>query len=396
MSDTVEHEAEAAPLSTSEDIRADLLASMEAKTPTEQPAETTEPEAPEGETEAQRDERLRDERGRFAKAPEATEQPEEAAPETPAEAPKAIEPPATWPEEQKAQFAKVPPELQAFLVKRHQETEADYTRKTSQVAALRRDFEPVAQMFEPHREAMRAKGFTPASLIRGYIETEGGLMNQQTAPNVAAQIIRAYNIPPDAVMRALGWQPPAAQAVAEGETAAPEPQQPALPPQVMDMLNGVVQRVQTWEQRQEQERAWQLEQAQSRVMSEIERFKNEAGTDGRPLRPYFAEVEDDMAELAQLAVKKGGDTPPLQELYDTAVWANPNTRNRLLAEQTAAQEAQRRAQEAKARDEARAKAARAQKASAPVSGAPRTGHAAAANGTASIRDDLREAIDLHS
>lgn len=394
MSDTTESEA---PLSPAEDILADLRSAMASKAEAPEPVETApEPEAPE-ETAEERDTRLRDERGRFAKAAEEPaapeEQPQETEADKPPEAPK-VEPPATWPEAEKAMFAKVPPELQQFMVKRYAEQEADYTRKTTQIAAFRRDFEPVAQLFEPHRNTMREKGFTPASLIKGYIETEGGLMDANRAPSVAARLIKAYQIPPEAIMRELGWQPPTGAAPQEGDPA-PAPM-PALPPEVVNLLNGVMQKTQTLEQHfMTQQQAAQA-QAEQRVMAEIDRFKVEAGPDGRPLRPYFAEVEQDMADIGNMVVQKGGDMPPLQELYETAVYANPITRARILADQSAAIEAQRVAKEAKARDEARAKAVQARKASAPVTGAPGTGHGVAANGAASLRDELREAMRLHS
>ncbi len=400
MSETLE--TETVETSLADDIRASFQESTGKAAP-----ETAAPDtpAPEGETETQRDERLRDERGRFARAeqadaPETTDaaqQPEEGA-EKPAEAaapPAAKEPPALWTAADKEAFRKMPPEVQDIWLRRDAEREAHFTRQTQQIAAFRRDFEPVASMFEPHRDIMREKGYTPASLVHGWINTEGGLMNPATAAQTAARIIKGYQIEPGAVMQALGWQPPAA---ATGMTQDGEPPSQTaapiqVPPELMALVHGINARVETWEQQQQREREWHQQQATARVVSEIERFKNETGADGRLLRPYFAEVENDMALLADLAVKRGGDTPPLQELYETAVRANPLTYQRLRADETAAEEAQRLAKEKAQRDEARARAARAQRASAPVTGAPRTGHAEQRNGhNASVMDDLRETL----
>lgn len=401
MSDTVETEAPA-EIAPDNSVRGSIEAAWkevetrEAAPPEPQASET---QAPEGETETERADRIRDERGRFARAPEGEEEPaSEAEPETPkteTPAAPAKEPPPLWTAADKEAFRKVPAEVQDIWLRREAEREAHFTRQTQQIAAFRRDFEPVAQMFEPHRDIMRQKGFTPASIVKGYVETEGGLMDPQRAPETAARIIKAYQIQPDAVMRALGVSMPSTGGEAP---PAPEgqPQGAVIPPELYAYLNTLGQKVQTWEERQQQERAYHQQQAEARVMSEIQRFAQEAGTDGQPLRPYFAMVEDDMAELAQLAQKRGGDTPPLHELYETAVYANPVTRARVLADQAAAQEAQRKAAEAQRITEARAKAAKAQRASSPVTGAPRTGHAGMKNGAASVRDSILAAIETHS
>lgn len=400
MSETLESEAPANPR---DDLRSSIESAISA---VDTPA--PEAEAPDTETDEQAAQRARDERGRFAKQEAAqTEEaaPEGKAPEAPeaapvVEAPK-VEAPPTWSAADKEMFGKAPADVQAFLLKRHTEMEADYTRKTTQVAALRRDFEPVARLFEPHRAAMQEKGFTPASLIAGYVQTEGALMNPQTAARTAADIVKGYKIDPMALMRELGVQMPSAapqqpQAFADDGTPIPS-QQIQIPPELLNLINGIDAKVQTWEQKQAQQQQReaqeyqrQMQQAEQRVMTEIERFKTEVGPDGKPLRPYFAELEYDMAAHAEVVRKNGGDTPPLNELYETAVWANPVTRARVQAEQTAAQEAQRAAQEAKRQTEARAKAAKAQRASSSVTGAPGTGHAEErATGDLNLRDQIR-------
>jgi len=339
----------------------------------------------------------RDERGRFAQkaaeaaaaaaeTPDAPEEPETAEappeePEAPTETPegeekveqpaKTAEPPATWRAADKEMFGKIPPEAQEFLLRRHGEMEADYTRKNMQRAALIRDYEPIRQMFEPHAETMRQKGITPSGLIQGWYNAETALMDARQAPALVANIIKGYNVDPQSVFRALGYQIPAAQ---DGEPPPPAAaSSTTLPPEVQQVLQHVVNRVETFEQQQRRQQQEQMAQAASRVESEIKRFAQETDASGAPLRPYFSEVEDEMALIADSYTRKGGDIPPLQELYEAAVWANPITRARVQQDMTAAAEAQRVAADRKRAEEARARSARAQRAAAPVTGAPRTG-----------------------
>jgi hypothetical protein len=78
--------------------------------------------------------------------------------------------------------------------------------------------------------------------------------------------------------------------------------------------------------------------------------------------------------------------PPLKELYETAVWANPSTREATLA-------ARERAQQAKAADEARAKAAQARKAGSSVTGAPGSGQAPTGRSRTDL--SLREQLEAN-
>lgn len=408
MSETTE-----LPVNNREDLRADLEAAVKGmETP-----ETTEAavESDVSRETSSDDTRPRDASGRFlpkseiaeTETPETVAEPIEAKPAEekaaePAEkAPAKAEPPAVWTAADKEMFGKQTPEAQAFLLRRQGEMDAYFTRQNQQSAALRRDYEPVRQMFEPHAAVMRDKGFTPASLINAWFSVEKNLMDGRGV-DVIADIAKSYNIPPAAIAQRLGITAPrqappgAAEVDAEGNVAAAPPN-PSVDPAIAQALGGVIHWINNAEQRQQQDRIAQQQAAERQVMSEIARFSAEKDASGQPLRPYFAAVEHDMATIATAYKQNGGDIPPLPELYDYAVRANPITFARLQADQTAAQEAQRRAAEQTRQTEARAKAVKAQRASAPVTGVPGTGHAAAnLNGTASLRDDIRAALVDHS
>lgn len=357
-----------------------------------EPPDQEERAAPEVETEdetdttQQSDGRPRDEKGRFApkagdETAETAAETQQAAPDTPADQQTAAPPaetvaaPEHWRPADKEMLAKLPKDGQEFLLRRHKEMEADYTHKTSQIAAFRREYTPIADMLKPYDGVMRDKGVTPAALVKGWFDAETALANPQMAPQMVAKIIQSYRVDPGQVLQTLGYRPATGEPPpVEGQEGQRSNGQVQLPPEVQQVLQGVLQRVETFEQRQAAERAAAQQQAAARVQSEIDSFAREAGPDGQPLRPYFREVEETMADLADLAVRKGGDVPPLQLLYEQAVYAHPVVRGRYLADQAAAAEAQRVAQERQRAEQARARANRSQRAAAPVTGSPGTGH----------------------
>lgn len=71
----------------------------------------------------------------------------------------AIEAPAHWPEPDRQRFAQAAPDWQQWLLERHKSTEADYTRKTQELASQRKQVEQseqyaqqVRQLYEPLRQ----------------------------------------------------------------------------------------------------------------------------------------------------------------------------------------------------------------------------------------------------
>jgi hypothetical protein len=88
-----------------------------------------------------------------------------------------------------------------------------------------------------------------------------------------------------------------------------------------------------------------------------------------------------MAALLREGAAKG-----LQDAYDQAVWARPDTRATLLAQQRAEEEQKR-------RTEAKAKAEAAKRKSVSITGGPGNTAASAAPGSkGSVRDDLLNAF----
>lgn len=358
-------------------------------------------EAPEKLAETSGESRQRGPDGKFVKAesadptdvvdePAATEVPEKP---TESEAkPVGAEPPQHWSASDKEAYKELTPKAQAAWLRRDQEMTADYTRKTQEIASLKRDFEPVQQILAPYADQIRARGFTPASLIQAWSNVEVGLANPQTAPKLIADIVANYKVDKAQLAQLLGLTGAGGQGGAGTETPpALDGAQPiVIPPELRQQLetlhNGHQQLTQFLTSQQQHAQR----EAENRVMSTIAAFRDAKDDKGTHLHPHYDELEDDMIGLI-LAERNRGREMPLDKAYETAVWANPSTRQKVLDQQSAAVTAQRKADQEKERVEARAKAERARKAGSSVTGAPGSGQAritqAQAEG-ASLRDQL--------
>jgi hypothetical protein len=307
------------------------------------------------------------------------------------------EPPAHWSQADKDKFKAQAPDAQAFILDRFKAMEGDYTRKTQEVAHLKKEYGPVHEMFAPHADAMRAKGFTPRSLIEAWANVEQKLAaGPDSAIEVIKGLVGGYNIPVAKIAAALGLT--AATARADGQqqdgqqpTAVENGQQVALPPEVAAELQALREQVgqfgqkfQTIEQREQAAaRAREIAEGEA-IQSQVNQFKSAVDPSGQLLHPHFDEVEDLMASLANAALASKQPVPSLDQLYETAVYANPSTREKVLA-------AQRQQEETKRIEEARAKAASARKAGSSVTGAPGSGQAP--NGKSMSELSLREQLE---
>jgi hypothetical protein len=379
-----------------DDIRSALASAIashdEAETPAEKPAKAEKTEEPEPEAAKEEPEvKEPEEKTEGDKKPE----PEKATAEK-TEADKAAtkEPPANWPAADKVAFKALPEPAQQFLLKRHKDMEADYTKKTQAISDLKKEYEPVDQLFAPYKDTMRAKGFSPRTLIEAWANVEKELASgPERAVKIVQGLVTGYKIPVEKIAAALGIKAAPAQQVepgADGKLPAVDPAAAKieLPPEIVAELSEIKREIAATKgervavaQRQEFERGAKIEQ-------EIEDFKGAKDEKGNLLHPHFDEVYDHMVALAQAKVALKQPMPPYKELYETAVWANPSTREQVrTAEQQAADK--------KRADEARAKTAAAKRASASVTGAPGAGQAPSGRrgGELSLREQLLEAAE---
>lgn len=347
------------------------------------------------------DEKPRDADGKFAKAEKTekaavvekveTKTPEKVEAKTEKTDAKAIEPPADWTIADKEMFKSATPQMKEFLVRRYGEMTADYTRKTQALASFKTLYDPVDAVFQPHKDVMAQKGLTPAKLVQGWANVELALV-QGNGVKVIKGLVDNYRIDRAQIAKALGFAPNGQGS----ESAAPPPNGTTaeLPPIVAAKLGQLDEFLQNQERITADNVRRARESEEQRVQTDIEKFASATDDKGTPLHPYFKDVEGLMASLAIAARTRSEPIPSLDELYQTAVYANPSTKALVQANERAAFEAQREADAKALQEAARAKATKAQRAGKSVTGSPGTGQTPTARASGrSIRDELMSAAE---
>jgi hypothetical protein len=173
------------------DTTVDLDTSVDSSTPAETGADQTGDEL----LEAIYDKHFpsRDEQGRFAGAQtdeETTDQPQQADPEQPeaTEAPAAIEAPNAWSAEQKAKFATLPPDVQAYITQR--ESEAHQT--ISRMGQERAEIQPVRELLDQYGPMFDSRGMSRADGVATLLQAQAALDNDPV--RALAAIADSYGI----------------------------------------------------------------------------------------------------------------------------------------------------------------------------------------------------------
>lgn len=262
-------------------------------------------------------------------AQEQVEQPQEDIPAAPS--PEASKAPGSWKAEAKALFDKLDPLVQQEVLRR----EGDFHKGIESYKARAQVAERFEQAIAPYLPTIQKLGVSPEQAVSALMRADHTLRHAPPAVKAAEfqKLAQMYGID-------LSQE---------------------IDPNVAALQNEVYQL-------REQQRLFQEQQQQQvsqTVNTDIERFASEPGHE------HFEVVRAHMAALLQ-----GGQAKDLQDAYDQAVYATPQTRNALIAQQLEKQRA-----------EARKKAEEAKKAAAV--NVPARGAIAAAGPRGSIEDTIR-------
>lgn len=333
------------------------------------PQTVTEPAAQE--TDAQREERARDEAGRFAKQDKgsAAQPPKATTPTAPKQAPSApaaAEPaakpkyPTTWKKGLEAHWEAMPPELHAEIMRR----ESDAARGVSAYKAEWDRARPIVEAMAPFLPLLQHHKIAPdqwiSSLGRAHQTLALGTPEQRQQAFV--KLAQDYGVS----LQALGAQP------ADGQQPAQAPARFQAPPAMT--REEIAQIV-----------AQQTQEQTLRMMGQQE--VNRLKTDGQ--HPHYEEVRETMAQLLEAGVIPESEDA-LHQAYMTAM-ALPQHRHLQEADRAA----QRKADEEKAAAEKAALAARARSNAVSVRSSTPSANFAQPNGDDSIRSALAAAIDQH-
>jgi hypothetical protein len=264
------------------------------------PVAAKEETAPAPHTPAPAGDRARDEQGRFAKS-ETKPAEVASAPVSPTPAAQpggggqpvaggatSLSPPPGWSIAAKAEFDKLPPAVQEAVAKREADVNAGFERY---------------QGLSPYVDMARQAGQTLPDVLNRYITAENIL--QQDFGNGILSLCEFYQVEPARLGQFL---------LGEGSDGQPTGQSDQFAP-VLNRLNQVDQRLQTWEKQQN-------EALNASVRDELQRFAADSK------HKFFENVRQTMGQL----IAANPETS-LNDAYEQACWMNPEIRQLLLKQQ---------------------------------------------------------------
>lgn len=226
--------------------------------------------------------------------------------------------PEHWKAEDRDMFEKLPEEAKGFVLGRHKEMEADYTRKTQDIADTRKNWERVSQAFSPYRDELKSQGLDEAAavplLIQSYTDAQKFLQTFKANPRQAIEnLARQHNVDLSQVDMDDDYTDPQVAELRQQNY------------QLQQRLNGIEQNLTNAERAQ--------------INATIEGFKNTKDEQGNLKYPHFDAVRHLMAPL----VNQGKS---MEEAYNEAMWSHPDARSELLKkEQERLREDERKKQE---------------------------------------------------
>lgn len=230
---------------------------------------------------------------------EAEEQPESEVQESESEP---LEPLETWSEERKEYFKTLDRQAQEFLLERHKEFEADYTKKSQELAEQRKKFEKLDEVLKPYDEVLRQRGIDIAPHVANALQYY--FAYQQDPVSTVRNLIQSQGLTQDQIFEDDSDVDPTTRALRER----------------LDKT-----------ERELAELKRQPTPDQSQAQRELESFKSATDEQGNPKHPYFEQVKHLMAPL----VNEGKS---LEDAYDQVVWSLPEFRkSQLEAERKKAQ-----------------------------------------------------------
>lgn len=335
-------------------------------------------------------EEKRDEHGRFLKGnkppprqrpPEGTQAAPETADHTAPEAPldtvapeadkPTTQPPTGWPKEAKAEWNVLSPTIQQAVLKREQDTQKG-------VDELKAKYSDIDRALEPHIQAIRNHGHSPAQAVKQLFDWFQALA--QNPKEAFPALAKSFNY--DLNQTAGSPSPAGAQPAQTGEPTQDASQATEeVPLRVKQEMEALRKEVTTLAS------SWR-EQTEAQTHQALNQWAKD--------KEHFSEVRGDMAQLIQSGVipLKDGRVD-LDTAYDRAIWANPDIRMKLMAKQQADFEAKQEAlleRKQKAQQEAANKARRAATSIAPRAPSADAGKSAKKAGK-SVRESLRDAME---
>jgi hypothetical protein len=285
---------------------------------------------------------------------------------------KTTEAPEHWTDDDKTMFAAQTPEAREFIRRRHDEMEADYTRKTQENSGLAKEYEPVDAIMAPFSQHMAQIGISKAEVIRRWAATENNLNIDPVG--AIKQLATFYKVD---LSQLSASQPEGADAYFNGgDEHQDDPRVTKLETTVNTLQSSIAN------------------DALSRANQQIEGFKTAKNDKGDLIRPHFDELIADITQMVAIK-RQAGQAIDLESIYDQAVWANPTTRAKLQTSQQTADETDRKKKELADAAKKKEKADKAKVASKSVKSSKEVGATGggADNKNSTVGQDVRAAYE---
>jgi hypothetical protein len=304
-----------------DDVRADIEAAFSSMAGDDTPSATNEPEE------------RRDDAGRYAadekpaegQAPEAEGTKDEARQPEGDSSQAKVAPPEGWPSDANLAWDRLPKAAQDAL-----RADLDAGRITVGKPAMGNTApDPVREVVKAYETEISRRGMAPEQAVKVLFEAQRAL--DENPVEALRQLARSYGVDPANLA-------PANNAQALQHSADP----------VLGQLQQEVATLRGYLTQQQRIQHDATMAEQHRIISD---FASTKAADGAAAYPHFEQVRVTMGNLLQ-----AGEAKSLKDAYDMAVWARPDLRERILADQRKAEDAKRDAESRKAAEEAKKKA----------------------------------------
>jgi hypothetical protein len=301
------------------------------------------------------------------KADDTTGKPAETQPEKPVETPeqraahRVDRAPASWKKEAKGSWAELPLQVRQEVYKREMEVE----RVLKETAPIRQQIQEIQQVVSPFMARIQSAGVTPVQAMQELFRADFVLATgtPQSKAQMMAKLVKDYGVSIEDLDAAI----------VAGMQGQQQPQQQGFDPNYVNQL--VQQQLQQalapiYQERQQKEQA-----VAQQAVSTVEQMSLD------PQYPYFDEVREEMADLIEVASRRG-IALSLEDAYTKAVSINPGVSGQQSRQAMMTQANQQHQQ-----------AQRARNAASSVSGAPASGGANAFAGDGSLRGSIEAAFN---
>jgi len=205
-------------------------------------------------------------------------------------------------------FSTLPQDLQAAYSRMVDGAFRTHSKKMGEMGMMEKKYRELDSVVAPYEVEWGKAGVTPAQVLNNYLAWEKDF-HQNPAKVVGELLAQKGLTPQDLVERTSQIDPEVARLKAE-----------------VEQLKGA----------HSQQTTQSVAEYQNFLNTEIENFRNEAGEDGKAVRPYFDAVYEHMVPIAQAYRNANPEVPEraiLEAAYNDAIYLHPQVRERILEEQ---------------------------------------------------------------